>query len=196
MDRLPEDADCWNVVAREDRSWLAPPVCCCAALWSWVLNEFDLPCEPGETGRVVLTALHNFHNPFIRYEIGDTVTLGPARCPCGRGLPTLMRVHGKRRPEFRLSGGRVKHSSGLVHAISGIGGHYQHQAIQKALDHVVVRIVPSPEWRPDSADRLRRAVAAFFEAPVRVDVELCDRLELPRSGKLQSMICAVPSSDA
>jgi len=161
-----------------------------------VLNEYDQPCAPGETGRVVLTTLHNFCNPFIRYEIGDVVTLGPRRCPCGRGLPTLTQVLGKRRPEFHLLGGRFKHSSGLVHAISGVGGHYQHQAIQKALDHIVVRIVPNRTWLPDSAARLRKVVEEFFESPIRVDVELLERLELPRGGKLQSMICEIPMSES
>src|ERR1019366_10797508 len=83
-----------------------------------VLDEKNQPCKSGETGRVVMTVVHNFRTPFIRYDIGDEVTLGPERCPCGRGLPLLIRVHGKRRTMFRLPGNRLKHSSGLVHAIS------------------------------------------------------------------------------
>jgi len=157
-----------------------------------VLDDADDPCAPGETGRVVLTVLHNLLTPFIRYEIGDVVTLGSGRCPCGRGLPLLARVHGKQRPVFRLAGGRWKHSSGLVHAISVVGGHHQHQAVQKALDHVIVRIVPSNGWTADHARRLCQAVRDFFEAPIRVDLEVRDRLDLPRGGKLQSMICEVP----
>jgi phenylacetate-CoA ligase len=157
-----------------------------------ILDDADQPCKPGETGRVVLTGLHNFRTPFMRYEIGDQVTLGPNRCSCGRGLPSLLRVLGKRRPMFRLAGDRLKHSSGLVHAISMIGGHYQHQAEQIALDHVIVRIVPSKSWTADHAHRLRQAVQEFFETPIHVDLEIKDRLQLPRSGKLQSMICAVP----
>jgi phenylacetate-CoA ligase len=154
-----------------------------------VLDDTNQPCKPGQTGRVVLTVLHNFRTPFIRYDIGDQVTLGHMRCPCGRGLPSLVRVLGKRRPMFRLAGNRLKHSSGLVHAISAIGGDYQHQAEQIALDHVIVRIVPSKSWTTDHAAKLRRAVQEFFEWQVCVDVEIKDSLELPRSGKLQSMIC-------
>src|SRR5208282_3820411 len=76
-----------------------------------VLDEADQPCQPGATGRVVLTTLHNFRTPFIRYEIGDEVTLGQERCPCGRGLPLLTRVFGKRRPTFIVAGRRRIHSS-------------------------------------------------------------------------------------
>ncbi|HLN27363.1 MAG TPA: hypothetical protein VK395_06440 [Gemmataceae bacterium] len=156
-----------------------------------VLDDSDQPCQPGATGRVVLTTLHNFRTPFIRYEIGDQVTLGQGRCPCGRGLPLLTRVFGKRRPTFIVAGRRRKHSSDLVHSLSLIGGHHQHQAVQQSLDRVVVRIVPNRSWTADHADRLHRAVQEFFEAPIQVTLEIKDRLELPPSGKLQSMICEV-----
>ena len=157
-----------------------------------VLDDANHPCKPGDTGRVVLTVLHNFRTPFIRYEIGDQVTLGQSRCLCGRGLTSVLRVLGKSRPMFRLAGNRLKHSSGLVHAISGIGGHYQHQAVQTALDGVIVRVVPNRSWTADHSHRLCQAVQEFFEAPIRVDLEIKERLELPRSGKLQSMISEVP----
>jgi phenylacetate-CoA ligase len=163
-----------------------------------VLDDTNQPCRPGETGRVLLTVLHNFRTPFIRYEIGDEVTLRPGRCPCGRGLPSLTRVFGKRRPMFRLHDNRLKHSSGLVHAISIIGGHYQHQADQIGLDRVIVRVVPNDSWTADHPNLLRKAVQEFFEEPIRVDLEIKDRLELQRSGKVQSMICRIPlgTSDA
>jgi phenylacetate-CoA ligase len=54
-----------------------------------VLNEMGQPCRPGETGRVYLTHLHNFRGPLVRFELGDSATLGAELCPCGRGLPLL-----------------------------------------------------------------------------------------------------------
>ncbi len=154
-----------------------------------ILDDFDQPCKPGVTGRVVLTVLHNFRTPFIRYEIGDLATLAPSCCPCGRGLPLLSRVHGKARPHFRLAGDRWKHSSDLVHAITEVGGHHQHQVVQKSIDHVIVRIVPNRAWTPNHHQRLIQTVHAFFESPVKVQFELKKRLELSPSAKMQSMVC-------
>jgi len=154
-----------------------------------ILDEADQPCQAGETGRVVLTVLHNFRTPFIRYDIGDLATLAPEPCQCGRGLPLLTRVQGKVRPHFRLVGGRQKHSSDLVHAITTIGGHHQHQVIQKDLDHVIVRIVPNSAWTADHNQRLIQAVRLFFEAPLSVQLEFKQRLEPLPGGKLQSMVC-------
>jgi phenylacetate-CoA ligase len=156
-----------------------------------VLDEAGRPCAAGQTGRVVLTTLHNYCFPLIRYDIGDDVTLGPGPCPCGRGLPWLVRIDGKRRPMFQLAGGRLKSTAPLGALLDLLGGHYQRQVVQTALDRVVVRLVPSKDWSAAHAERLRGLLHDFFEGPLAVDIELTERLELPPSGKLQSMICAI-----
>jgi phenylacetate-CoA ligase len=156
-----------------------------------VLDAAGRPCAPNQTGRVVVTALHNFRAPFIRYQLDDAVVLGAARCPCGRGLPLLARVDGKQRVMFRLAGGRLKSSSPLADLLEGLGGHRQHQVIQRALDHVVVRLVIDRTWTGEHGQRLRRLIQEFFEAPVRVDMQVEEQLRPPASGKLQSMACEI-----
>ena len=71
-----------------------------------MLNDRGVRCLEGEIGRVVVTDLHNFAMPLIRYSLGDWAEVGPP-CPCGRGLPTLRRVVGRTRnmamsPEGKL----------------------------------------------------------------------------------------------
>jgi phenylacetate-CoA ligase len=61
-----------------------------------VLDEDGLPCPPGNVGRVVVTDLVNFAMPLIRYELGDYAEAG-VPCDCGRGLPVIARVMGRRR---------------------------------------------------------------------------------------------------
>ena len=71
-----------------------------------VLDEAGRPVEPGETGEVVATSFYNYAMPFIRYATGDFAELGDP-CPCGRVLPVLKRILGRRRNRFTLAGGRV-----------------------------------------------------------------------------------------
>ena len=40
-------------------------------------EETGEPCEPGETGSVVITSFYNYAMPLIRYKLGDLATLGP-----------------------------------------------------------------------------------------------------------------------
>lgn len=156
-----------------------------------VLDDQDRPCLPGHTGRVFVTHLHNLRGPYLRYELGDEVTLGPELCPCGRGLPLLTHVQGKNYPMFRLADGRQKPSAPVAILIRRRGGHLQHQVIQKAVDHLVVRLAVDSTWTAQHAEDIRLGLQEYFETPIRVDIETHDRLPLPRSGKFQSMITEV-----
>jgi phenylacetate-CoA ligase len=158
-----------------------------------VLDEHDRPCAPGQTGRVVLTNLHNFRAPFIRYDIGDEVTLAPGRCPCKRGLPLLTQVHGKVRPLFRLADGRLKRSGSLAEDIARLGGQRQYQVVQKSLELILVRIIPDATWTDGHRERVRRLVNEFFEGTLQVEIQLVEHLPPPPSGKFQSMVCEVPA---
>ena len=41
------------------------------------------PAQTGETGKVLITDLHSFAMPFIRYDIGDVALVLPSKCTCG-----------------------------------------------------------------------------------------------------------------
>lgn len=54
------------------------------------------PCQPGTTGRIVVTDLENYVFPLIRYVNGDQGgTIANARCDCGITLPLMDYVKGR-----------------------------------------------------------------------------------------------------
>jgi phenylacetate-CoA ligase len=163
---------------------------------SEVLDAENRPCLPGQTGRLVFTTLHNFLTPFLRYDILDDVTLAPGPCPCGRGLPLLTHVEGRRHPLLHLPGGRRRAVTGLYLDVRKIRGCHQFQIVQRAVDHVILRVVPNRAWSAGHADRLREAVRQEFEAPIRVDVEVKERLELPVGGKLKIAVIEIEEASA
>src|SRR5262249_57510260 len=94
-----------------------------------VLDERGRPCGPGETGRVVVTTLHNFAMPLIRYAIGDYATVGPP-CPCGRGLPVLTRIMGRARNMLTLPDGKQIWPYFAGENLSGLAPTRQYQLVQ------------------------------------------------------------------
>ncbi len=61
-----------------------------------VVDDRNRPVPPGRPGdKVLLTNLYNRIQPFIRYEIGDVVTMSPRRCPCGSNLPRIESIQGR-----------------------------------------------------------------------------------------------------
>jgi phenylacetate-CoA ligase len=157
-----------------------------------VLNEQDIPCKPGETGRVVLTTLHNFATPFIRYDIHDEAECGPYPCPCGRTLPTLTRIYGKRRPMLRLPGGRLKNSTALAIAIRSTERVQQFQVVQGFDDQIRVKIIPKPPCRNEDLQMISAIVCEFFESQIPIAIEFVSRIEPSKSGKVLDFIVEAP----
>lgn len=134
-----------------------------------VLDDDGAPCEPGVSGRVVVSTLHNFATPLLRYEVGDFAELGPP-CSCGRGLPVISRVLGRARNMFvRPDGDRIWPSLGDAASVQRAGPFprvLQYQVIQRAVDAVEMRLVADRPFTPDEEVRLhaylQRTLGATF----------------------------------
>lgn len=61
-----------------------------------IVEVVDVSHDVGGTklGRVLVTHLHSYATPFIRYDLGDLALLKD-RCPCGHNGPTLHKLHGR-----------------------------------------------------------------------------------------------------
>ena len=85
--------------------------------WNYVeiLDNNNQPVKEGEEGKVVVTNLHNYSMPLIRYEIGDMAVLGTEKCKCGNVLPTLNKVTGRITDHFIKKDGTIIHGEYFTH---------------------------------------------------------------------------------
>jgi phenylacetate-CoA ligase len=156
-----------------------------------VLNDEGTPCKEGEVGRVVVTDLHNFATPIIRYEIRDYAEAGGA-CPCGRGLPTLKRILGRRRNMVTLPDGSRHWPSVGFHAFRGIAPIRQYQAVQHSLDTVEMNLVVDAPLTGEQEKLLRRVIQDALGYPFNVRFSFSDA-ELPKTlgGKFEEFISMI-----
>jgi len=157
-----------------------------------ILREDGSPCEVGEVGRVVVSGLHNFAMPLLRYVIGDYAEVGES-CPCGRGLPVIRRILGRQRNMIRLPDGSRHWPSLSVKDLEDAGLRFrQIQAVQHSLERIEVRIsCPVPLGTQDEG-RLVRIVQAGFGHPFRIDLRYYDEIPRSPSGKFEDFISLVP----
>ena len=153
-----------------------------------ILDDAGEPCAPGENGRLVITDLHNFATPLIRYEIGDYAEAG-GPCPCGRTLPVLTRIVGRIRNMFTLpSGGQIwpAFSKALRDALPPLR---QAQLVQRTLDEIEVRLVVARPLTPEDEDRARKALGRALSDEFTFRLVYVD--EIPRSpgGKFEEAKC-------
>lgn len=155
-----------------------------------VLDHLGRPCRAGELGRVVVTPLHNFAMPLIRYDIGDFAVLGEA-CPCGRGLPVLKRILGRKQNMLVLPSGERRWpllSSGDIRALLGIAPIRQYQFVQKSLEAMELRLALERPLQGDEEQGLRRWVEEKFGHPFAVAFAIFDEIPRPASGKFEDFI--------
>jgi phenylacetate-CoA ligase len=153
-----------------------------------VLDADGRSCLPGQTGRLVFTNLHSLLCPFIRYDILDDVTVSPEPCHCGRGLALWTAVDGRRFPLLHLADGSRKSSIGITIGIRKVGGIHQFQVVQRGVGDVLLRVVPSREWKPENPARMQRVVQDEIGDSVRVEVQDLPFIERPAGGKLRFVV--------
>ena len=79
---------------------------CSPSLIVEVVDDDGNACDVGVPGRVLVTSLHNFAMPLIRYDIGDIAEFGE---PCDTGLnwPVLNQVSGRIRDSITTPEGEL-----------------------------------------------------------------------------------------
>jgi phenylacetate-CoA ligase len=146
---------------------------------------------PGEVGHIVVTNLNNYGMPFIRYSIEDMGAWSATeRCACGRELPLMDLVQGRRIDMFRTRDGRAVWG-GFASPLFGMEGVRQFQLIQKSYDLVVARIVKNGELDAARLDEIVRTVHIALGDQVKVEFEFPDEIPLLDSGKYRYAISEV-----
>ncbi|MFQ5668733.1 MAG: phenylacetate--CoA ligase family protein [Candidatus Binatia bacterium] len=158
-----------------------------------VLDEHGRPCTAGEVGRVVVTPLHNFAMPLIRYEVGDYAEVGEP-CPCGRGLPVLRRILGRRQNMLVMPSGEERWpllSSENIRALLATAPIRQYQFVQKSAELIELRLAVARDLTPAEEDGLRRWVREKFGHPFEVAITYHDEIPRTAGGKYQDFISEV-----
>lgn len=159
-----------------------------------VLDEAGRPCREGEFGRVVVTDLHNYATPLIRYDIGDYAEVG-GPCRCGRGLPTLKRILGRERNlVLRPDGTRHYPLVGFAR-FRDVAHIVQYQCIQDGREQIEVRLVAESPLTQRQEGDMRTIIQEALGYPFELRFTYFSQ-EIPRgpSGKFEEFICKVMPS--
>jgi phenylacetate-CoA ligase len=160
-----------------------------------ILNEDGAPCSAGQTGRVVVTDLHNFATPLIRYEIGDHAVVGEP-CLCGRGLPVLTRILGRSRNMLTLPSGARVWPRLSSKTLSGIPAIRQVQFVQHEVDAINVRLAVSRPLSPAEEATLADLLAKNLGHPFGIRFDYVDEIERAANGKFEDFVSHISAEAA
>ena len=150
---------------------------------------------PRTRQEVIVTDLHNYGMPLVRYANGDLATPRDGQCPCGRGLPMLAHVDGRTMDALRSPQGHYV-GEYLEHLVFSTPGIRRFQAVQSQLDEIEVRIVRGEGFDPASAERIRARMRETYGDDLRLRFEYQDDIPLTPSGKLRVAISRLTAAAA
>jgi phenylacetate-CoA ligase len=145
------------------------------------------PVSPGEKGEVVMTNLHSYAMPFIRYRQGDVVTLSHRESACGRNFPLLERIQGRTDDFIVLKDGRKLSPHPFYHSIDPAPGVRRWKIVQETPDQLTVMIEPGEGFNRETnrwiEDRLRRLVGK----DMNISIQMVDSIKIDPSSKFRSV---------
>lgn len=148
---------------------------------------------PGESGDVVVTSFLNPAMTLIRYRLGDVAVLGPStRCSCGRAMPRVQSVLGRRDDVLTIPG--RGYIGRMDPVFKGVPGIIESQIIQDSLARIRVLVVPSHNFSPEAERRLRSNIMDKVGARIAVDIVVVAAIPRGANGKFRSVISSVTSS--
>jgi phenylacetate-CoA ligase len=132
-----------------------------------------VPAE-NDTHEVLLTDLHNWSQPIIRYRVGDLVGEPPSGpCACGRTLPRVGRLEGRAGdfvtlPDGRRINGLIPYYIFRPHAKGGQVREYQF--VEFPGGRIELRVLPGPNWEDAASARIEREVTEGLGVPIQLRV--------------------------
>jgi phenylacetate-CoA ligase len=142
-------------------------------------------------GEIVVTNLQSYAMPLIRYRTGDVGKLEAAPCPCGRGLPVLGRVEGRRTDFLVAADGRVLHALAIIYVLREMLSVKEFQVVQESLHRIVIRVVPEPVFSDFERTMIVRKAKLLLGEDVEVVIQPLSKIERLPSGKFRYVISQV-----
>ncbi|MGH7299996.1 MAG: phenylacetate--CoA ligase family protein [Candidatus Rokuibacteriota bacterium] len=143
--------------------------------------------DPDDDGRgeIVLTNLDSLAFPIIRYRTGDIGSLDPTPCRCGRSLPKLRGVEGRRTDFLVTPSGRVLHALSAIYILRESPLVHEFRIIQDAVEHLTVQIVPARAFERADEAALKAQFAAVFGSELKIDVDHLEHIPRTAAGKFR-----------
>ena len=137
-------------------------------------------------GRILATSLHNYAQPFLRYETGDLGIISDRVCRCGRKTPLLEEITGRIEGYILTTSGVKVHGSVFQTWMDKSDHISQFQVVQEKADEVLVKVVPEKGAARVLTDvqEIQKTLAGI-DPHMKVGIELIteDCLEYTAAGK-------------
>jgi phenylacetate-CoA ligase len=152
-----------------------------------IVKEDGRSAEDGETGEIVSTDLYDYAMPFIRYRTGDLATAQVSDCSCGRKLPLLKNIMGRRHDYLVTKDGQRVHGEFFAHVIRGYDWISQYYVVQDSPSCLRIYLKTDRQAAQHEVESIRTVIQKKF-IDAHLTIELTDTIPQYSSGKFRYVI--------
>ena len=139
-------------------------------------------CGPGEPGSVLVTVLHSYAMPLVRYEVGDIAEWGEP-CGCGIGWPVLRRVVGRTRHMITHPDGTRTHPRIYARDFAAVTGLREYRLTLHSDGVVVAQVVMASGLSEEQRAQIVGLVSDAMGYPYPVVVRQVDLIDWASANK-------------
>ena len=175
-------------------AWECPERCGFHIDMEAVVIEFiqgDEQVTSEEEGEIVYTGLYNYAMPLVRYKSGDVGVPTDEKCSCGRGLPLMKVVIGRKDDFLVATNGSLVSPITMDLVVKNMMEIEQCRIIQERRDLVSVQIVEKESLSEETMNQLTNEIKEILGKDTEVRIKKLDRLKRDKSGKLRKVISKV-----
>lgn len=136
-----------------------------------------------EEGEIYVTELHAASNPFIRYGLGDRGVLCSERCSCGRALPVLRIMSGRKDDYVLTPQGNKIYDAIFAYVLKE--GVDKFKAVQKSIDLIEISVVVNAGYSDSIQNNYLETLQKHFGDAMKIVFSVVDSIPHEKSGKLR-----------
>jgi phenylacetate-CoA ligase len=146
--------------------------------------------EGKKLGRVLVTHLHSYATPFIRYDMGDLALLKEC-CPCGHDGPAIHSLYGRVTNALKRRDGTLSAFLIRGHELQEIVEFTEFRVRQVGLDAIIIEIGGRETLTPEEITNVVTFLKARAGDDFKIDVIARAAIDWGDSIKKQSFRCEV-----
>jgi phenylacetate-CoA ligase len=141
-------------------------------------------------GKVLVTHLHSYATPFIRYDLGDLACLR-ATCPCGHNGPTIYNLEGRASSVIKHRDGRLSRFFIRGKELAALADFIEYRMRQTTFNKIVIEFGGRSELKTEEVAAITTFLQERAGPEFDIEVKACEQIDWGKSRKRPGFRCEV-----
>lgn len=145
-------------------------------------KSLQVDFEDVKLNRLLITHLHSYASPIIRYDIGDFGSLTNG-CPCGHNGPTLRNIYGRGKHFLRHPNGTIVPFYLSTRALREVSNFQECRIRQTEIDTIVVELGGRDELDEREKDKIKNLINSVTDHAFKIEIKTAVKIDWSDSPK-------------